>query len=79
MGSTASRQQSHYKEEVYFLLLSCQKFLELIWSTLEGWKVETTFKPPSGFEHETPGLGIHCLNHLANICSAWKIKQKIKI
>ena len=35
--STTSRLQSHYKETVYFLPLSPQKFLVLIWSTLEGW------------------------------------------
>ena len=32
-GSTASRLQSHYEETLYFLPLSSQKFLVLIWST----------------------------------------------
>ena len=30
----------------------------LIWSTSEGWKAESTFNPPNGFEHGTPRLGI---------------------
>ena len=34
-GSTASRVWSHYKETVYFLQLSPQKFLVLDWSTSE--------------------------------------------
>ena len=41
-GSTASRLQSHNKKTVYFLPLSPQKFLVLIWSTLEGWKTDLT-------------------------------------
>ena len=56
---------SHFEKAVYFLPLSSQKFLVLILSTLEGWKAESTLKPPSGFEHGTPGLGIQHLNHLA--------------
>ena len=44
-GSSALRLQSHYEEAVYFLPLSSQKFLVLIWSTSE---------PPSGFEYGTP-------------------------
>ena len=35
-GSTVSRLQSHYKETVYFLLLSPQEVLVLIGLTLEG-------------------------------------------
>ena len=53
-GSTASRLQHHYWEAVYFLPISSQKFLVLIWSTLEGWKAESTLELPSGFEHGTP-------------------------
>ena len=30
-------------------------------STSEGWKAESTLKPPSGFEHGTPELGIQRL------------------
>ena len=33
-----------------------KKFLVLILSTLEGWKVESTLEPPGGFKHGTPGL-----------------------
>ena len=62
-GSTASMLQSHNEEAVYFLLLSSQKFLVLIWSISEGWKDESTLEPPSGFEHKTTGLGIQRLNH----------------
>ena len=29
----------------------------------EGWKAELTLKPPSGFEHGPPRLGIQRLNH----------------
>ena len=53
---TVSRLQSHYQEAVYFLTLSSQIFLVLIWSTLEGWKAESTLEPPKGFEHDNPGL-----------------------
>ena len=53
---TVSRQQSHYQEAVYFLALSSQIFLVLIWSTLEGWKAESILEPPKGFEHDNPGL-----------------------
>ena len=54
---------SHFKEVVYFLPFSSQKFLVLISSTSEGWKAESTLQPPSGFEHGTLGLGIQCINH----------------
>ena len=33
---------SHFEEAVYFIPLSSQKFLELILSTSEGWKTEST-------------------------------------
>ena len=56
---------SHFREAVYFLPFSSQKSLVLILSTSEGWKAESTLESPSGFEHETPGLGIQGLNHLA--------------
>ena len=52
---------SHFEEAVYFLQLSSQKFLVLILSISEGWKAESTFEPPSGFEYWTPGLGIQRL------------------
>ena len=54
---------SHFKEAVYFLPFSSQKFLVLILSTSEGWKAESTLEPPSGFDHGTPRLGIQRLNH----------------
>ena len=41
--------------------LSLQKFMVLTLSTSEGWKTESTLKPPSGFEHGTLGLGIQRL------------------
>ena len=66
-GSTASKLQSHYDKAVYFLPLSSQIFLVLIWSTLEGWKSESTLEPPSGFEHGTPGLQIQQLENSAPI------------
>ena len=37
-----------------FLPLSLQKFLVLIWSTSEGWKAESTLKPPSGIKTRNP-------------------------
>ena len=58
-----------YEETVYFLPLSFQKFLVLIWSTLERWKAESTLEPPSGFEHGTSGLGIQHLSHHDTIFS----------
>ena len=54
---------SHFKETVYVLPLSSQKFQVLILSTLEGWKAELTLEQPTGFEHGTSGLGIQHLNH----------------
>ena len=54
---------SHFKEAVYFLPFSSQKFLVLILSTSEGWKAELTLQPPSGSDHGIPGLGIQRLNH----------------
>ena len=59
--STASRLQSHFREAIYFLPLSSQKFLAVILSTSEGWKAESTLEPTSGFEQEVPGLGIQRL------------------
>ena len=61
-GSTASRLLSHFEEIVYFLILSSQKFLVLIWSTSERWMAEPILEPPSGSKHRTPGLGIQHLN-----------------
>ena len=51
-GSTVSRLRSYYKETVYFLPLGPKEVLRLIWLTSgsEGWKVDSTLKPPSGFE-----------------------------
>ena len=54
---------SQHEEAVYFLPLSSWKFLVLILSIPEGWSAESTLVPPSGFEQETPGLGIQLLNH----------------
>ena len=56
---------SHFKDTVYFLPPSSQKFLVLILSSSEGWKAESVLEPPSGFEHSTPRLGIHWVNHKA--------------
>ena len=39
-----------------------QKFLVLTWLISQGWKAKSTLEPPSGFQHETPGLGIQRLN-----------------
>ena len=61
--STISRVRSHYKDTVYFLPLSLQEYLELILSTLEGWKAASTLNPPSGFEPATPQLEMQYLNH----------------
>ena len=54
---------NHLEEAVYFLSLSCQKFVVLILSTSEGWKTELALEPPSDFEHGTTDLGIQRLNH----------------
>ena len=37
-------------DSLFFLPISSQKFLVLIWSTLEGWKAESTLEPPSGIK-----------------------------
>ena len=58
-GSIASRMQSHYEETVYFLPLSPNKFMILIWSTSERWKAELV--PSSGFEQKyVPVYATHC-------------------
>ena len=62
-GVQLSRGYSHFEGAVDFLPFSSQNFLVLILSTSEGWKAEPTLEPPSGFEHQTPGLGIQHLNH----------------
>ena len=66
-GSTAPRLYSHFKEAVYFLLLSSQKFLALILSTSERRKAESTLEPSRGFEQETLGLGIQHLKPLHHL------------
>ena len=53
--------KSHYQDTIYFLPLSSQKLLVLIWSTSDRWKNESTLEPPSGLEHGTSGFEIH--NH----------------
>ena len=40
-----------------------QRFFDLILSTFDGWKAESTLELLSGFEHGTPGLEIQWLNH----------------
>ena len=42
-----------WEETVYFLPLSPQEVLLLIWSTSEGWKSKFTLEPPSGLEPGT--------------------------
>ena len=53
-----SRLESHYEEKVYFVSLSSQEFLVLIWPTSEGWKTELNMMPHRGFQPRTPGMGI---------------------
>ena len=48
-----SQGQRDFKEAVYFLQLSSQKFLALILFTLERWKNKKTLDSPSGFELKT--------------------------
>ena len=74
--SIASKLQSHHEEGVYFLPLSSQIFLGLIWSTSEGWKSELTLEPPSGFEHSTLGLKILQLGNSVPINMAEPLKFK---
>ena len=64
-GSTVSRLQRAFtgRQFTYFLPLSPQDVLVLIWSTSEGWKAELPLEPTSGFEPGTPGSGIQCPNH----------------
>ena len=62
-GSVTSRLQNLFDETVYFLPLSTQKFLVLIWSTSELWKAKLTVEPPGGFQHESPEFGIQSLKH----------------
>ena len=60
-GVQLPQDYSYFEAAVYFLPFTSQKFLVLISSTLEGWKAESILKPPCGFEHGTPGLGIQRL------------------
>ena len=59
----SSRLRSHNEEAVYFLPLSSQNFLILIWLILVGRKTESTLEAPSGVGHRNPGLGIQRFNH----------------
>ena len=45
-GSTASRLQNHFKERVYFLLVSPQEFLVLIWLALEDERLSRSWSHP---------------------------------
>ena len=60
-GSTALRLEPLQGGSLLFTA-SFQKFLVFILSASEGWKAKSTLEPPSGFEHETPGLGIQHLD-----------------
>ena len=62
-GSTVSVLLCHYEETVYFLPLSSQDALLLIWLTQEELKAEFTLESTIGFEPGTPGLGIQWHNH----------------
>ena len=62
-SSTVSKLQSHYDEPAYFLSLSPQEVLVLIWSTLEGWKASWPWS--QSVSPGTPGLGIQHPNHQA--------------
>ena len=68
--SAVPRLKCHYEETVYFLLLSYQEVLVLIWLTSKGWKAESTFGPPSEFKLETSRLEIQCPMHWA--IGPWK-------
>ena len=65
-GVQLSERQSHYEETVYFLPVSPQEFLVLIYATPEQQNAELTFEPPSCFEPRTPVLGIQRTNHYDN-------------
>ena len=41
-GDQLPQGQSHFDEAIYFLPLSSQKFLVLIWSPSDRWKTEPT-------------------------------------
>ena len=60
-GLTASRLEPLRGGSLFFTANS-PKFMVLISSASEGWKDESTLKPPSGFEHGTSELGIQCFN-----------------
>ena len=77
-GSTASRLWNHFEKAVYFLPLSSQKFLLLIWSNSNRWKVELILEPLSVFEHGTPGSEIQHLNHEA-IAPCLTIARNIQV
>ena len=47
---------------IFYLPLSSQKFLVLILLTWKDERPRRPWKPPSGFEHETPGLGTQRLS-----------------
>ena len=52
----------HYEETVYFLPLSAQKTMALIWLTLGGWKAELILEPPNSIESGTLDLESSDLN-----------------
>ena len=53
--STASRLEPLWRGSFHFIN-KFPEFLLLILSTSEGWRVESTLEPPSGFEHGGPEL-----------------------
>ena len=60
---TASRLEPLRGGSIFFYLpLSSQKFLVLILLTWKDERPRRPWKPPSGFEHETPGLGTQRLS-----------------
>lgn len=64
-GSTISRAESNWEEEVYFSPLIFREFLAIIWLTLDGWNAELNLEPASDFEPERHWLGNQCPNHQA--------------
>ena len=76
MGFNCLKAEEALRGNSLLFTTSPQKFLVLIWSTLEGWTAELTLEPPSGFEHGTPGLLFESLSNLRFYCSLCHINME---
>ena len=75
MGFNCLKARATSRRQFTFFLLSSQKFLVLILSTLEGWKAESTLEPPSDsmgpLDWESIALTTRSLLHKTSFSRCW--------